>query len=31
MKINDKRIIVTGAGSGIGLEICEEFNASAVK
>ena len=31
MKIEDKRIVVTGAASGIGLALCEEFHASGVK
>jgi NAD(P)-dependent dehydrogenase (short-subunit alcohol dehydrogenase family) len=31
MKIKDKRIVVTGAASGIGLALCEEFHASGVK
>ena len=31
MKIKDKRIVVTGAASGIGLALCEEFHASEVK
>jgi NAD(P)-dependent dehydrogenase (short-subunit alcohol dehydrogenase family) len=30
MKIKDKRIVVTGAASGIGLALCEEFHASGV-
>ena len=28
MKINNKRVVVTGAASGIGKALCEEFHAS---
>ena len=28
MKINNKRVVVTGAASGIGKALCEEFYAS---
>ena len=27
MKINNKRVVVTGAASGIGKALCEEFHA----
>ena len=31
MKIKDKRVVVTGAASGIGLALCEEFYKSGAK
>ena len=31
MKIKDKRVVVTGAASGIGLALCEEFHASGAQ
>lgn len=31
MKIQDKRVVVTGAASGIGLALCEEFHASGAQ
>ena len=31
MKIENKRVVVTGAASGIGKALCEEFYASGAK
>ena len=31
MEIKNKRIVVTGAASGIGLALCEEFHASGAQ
>ena len=31
MEIKDKRVVVTGAASGIGLALCEEFYKSGAK
>ena len=31
MEIKNKRIVVTGAASGIGLALCEEFYASGAQ
>ena len=31
MEIKNKRVVVTGAASGIGKALCEEFFASGVK
>ncbi|MDB2451674.1 SDR family NAD(P)-dependent oxidoreductase, partial [Gammaproteobacteria bacterium] len=31
MKIQDKRVVVTGAASGIGLALCEEFHSSGAQ
>ena len=31
MEIKNKRVVVTGAASGIGLALCEEFHASGAQ
>ena len=31
MKIENKRVVVTGAASGIGKALCEEFYAAKAK
>jgi len=31
MEIKNKRVVVTGAASGIGYALCEEFHASGAQ